>query len=321
MPSRHTRDPYTCPRCEYITSRKADMKKHLYGLQALCPAKNNLELTDTIKSHVMTDRIYHPPPKQTAQQVLIQNIQQNNIIQTYIAKMDNTQKLEHYLQHIEAPLIDYLTSIETKYEKQIKKLQTKSRPFRKYDTLNLEGFINVLDNCTLASHVQEMNVMYDKVLDKIKIFEGEWENHLFKYGVKELIEKIQEVYLDYYEEHLLRQYTQASGFDKQCVVEALKEYYEFLECFDVAPRLTESDEEWIQGLNDESVGQMLRAVRDDLKASKLKDVKKMVYDVIKKNCTANALDLNNKMMDLIKMDEGFKTKIIDRLQGGIVSLG
>lgn len=309
--------PYTCPRCEYVTSKRNDMWKHFYEKKKVCSAtRHNIELTNDIKGYVLDNRIYIPPPQQTPQQVLTQNIQQYNIIQNYIAKMDFSQKLEQYLEHIDAPLIDYPSSVEAKYEKHIKKYQAKSRPFRKYDTLNLEGFINVLDNCTLASHVQEMNVMYDKVLDKIKIFEGEWENHLFKYGVKELIEKIQEVYLDYYEEHLLRQYAQASGFHKQCVIEALKEYYEFLECFDVAPRLTESDEEWIQDLNDESVGKMLRSVREDLKASKLKDVKKLVYDVIKKNCTANALDLNNKMMDLIKMDEGFKTKVLAKLQGG-----
>ena len=48
--------------------------------------------------------------------------------------------------------------------------------------------------------------MYDKVLDKLQIYEGEWKSHHFETGVKELISSIQEAYLDDYEEYLLKQY-------------------------------------------------------------------------------------------------------------------
>jgi hypothetical protein len=160
-----------------------------------------------------------------------------------------------------------------------------------------------------------MNVVYDKVLNRLEIYEGEWDSNRFETGVKELIEKVQEVYLDYYEEYLLRQYMAASAFDKQCICEALREYYEFLECFAVEPRLTSSPEEWIQDLNDEYIGRLQQKARSDLKASKQREVKKLVYNVIKKNCTASILELNKKMMDLIKMDEVFKNKVLTELQG------
>lgn len=308
--------PYTCPRCEFSTSKKSNIQAHLYDLKKPCPATIlDIQLTDDIKKYVLDNRVYHPP-KQTQQQIFNQQININNTINNYITKKDFQEKLEQYLGYNDTNLLEYQDTIETKYEKQVDRFEKRSKPFQKYDTLKLDGLINVLHTCTSANDVQEMNVMYDKVLDRLQIYGGEWESHMFEPGVKELIEKIQEVYLDYYEEYLLRQYTTvASVFDKQCIKEALKEYYEFLECFDVEPRLTTSPEEWVQDLCDGDIGRMHTLVKDDLKASKLKEVKKTVFNVIKKNCTASVLELNKKIVDLIKMDEMFKNRVLAELQG------
>jgi hypothetical protein len=291
------------------------MYKHLYDLQKVCQGtKEDIHLTDTIKKQILDNRIYHPP-KQTQQQIINQQININNTIINYINKKDFQEKLEQYLEYNDTNLFEYQDTIETKYEKQVDRLEKKSKTFRKCDTLNLDGLINVLHTCTSTNDVQEMNVMYDKVLDRLQIYGGEWETHLFETGVKELIEKIQEVYLDYYEEYLLKQYSVGSVFDRQCIKEALNEYYEFLECFDVEPRLTSSPEEWVQELCDGDVGRIHSKVKDELKASKLKEVKKIVFNVIKKNCTASALELNKKIVDLIKMDEMFKNRVLAELQG------
>jgi hypothetical protein len=309
------KEPYTCPRCQYFTSRKANMRKHLYGAKKSCPASTvDIELTDTIKNYILDNRIYHPP-KQTQQQIINQQINNNNTIINFVNKMDFQDKLVQYLGYLDTDLLEYQDTIETKYEKQVDRLEKKSKGFQKYDTLSLDGLINVLHTCTTTNDVQEMNVMYDKVLNRLHIYGGEWEPYLFKEGVKELIEKIQEVYLDYYEEYLLRQYSVGSVFDKQCIKEALKEYYEFLECFHVDPRLTTSPEDWVQDLCDGDIGRLHIKVKDELRASKLREVKKTVYDVIKTNCTASVLELNKKIVDLIKMDEMFKNKVLVELQG------
>ena len=54
--------PYTCPRCDYFTSKKPDMTKHLQQLKKPCPAlKHDIELTEDIKSYILDNRIYNPP--------------------------------------------------------------------------------------------------------------------------------------------------------------------------------------------------------------------------------------------------------------------
>ena len=54
--------PYTCPRCEYFTSRKSNMHKHLYETTKLCPVlKQNIELTENIKKYILDNCIYYPP--------------------------------------------------------------------------------------------------------------------------------------------------------------------------------------------------------------------------------------------------------------------
>lgn len=291
------------------------MVKHLHTVKKVCPAtKEDVTLTEDVKQYILDNRIYHPP-KQTQHQVLIQQTTNNNFIVNYITKKDFHEKLDQYLGHNHANLLEYQDTIEAKYEKQVDRLEKKAKPFQKYEALTLDGLINVLHTCTSATDVQEMNIMYDKVLDRLQIYGGEWETHLFESGVKDLIEKIQEVYLDYYEEYLLRQFTNANVFERQCIKEALKEYYEFIECFDVEARLTSSPEQWVQDLCDGEVGSLHRKVKDELKASKLKEVKKTVFNVIKKNCTASVLELNKKIVDLIKMDELFKNKILSELQG------
>lgn len=51
MPKKH---PYTCPRCEYFTSRKSNITAHLYDLKKPCPAiKHNIELTEEIKQSIL----------------------------------------------------------------------------------------------------------------------------------------------------------------------------------------------------------------------------------------------------------------------------
>lgn len=312
MPKKH---PYTCPRCEYSTSKKGDMFKHLHELKKVCPAtKQDVQLTDTIKQYILDNRVYHMP-KQTQQQVINQQINNYQVIINYINKKDVQDKIEQYLEHTDDNLLEYVDTIENKYKHHADKLETRSKPFRKHETLNLDGFINVLHTCTSSSNVREMNIIYDKVLDRIQIYQGEWECYLFDNGVKELIEKIQEIYLDYYEEYLLKQYVSGSMFDKQCIKEALKDYYEFLECFDVEPRICTSPDEWIQELLDGDIGKLHRKVKDELKASKLKSVRKSVFNVIKTNCTASVIELNKKMMELIKVDDTFRDKIVAELQG------
>ena len=180
--------------------------------------------------------------------------------------------------------------------------------------MTCDALISVLDTCTSSKNVLKMNLMYDKVLDKLQIYEGEWKSHHFENGVQELISSIQDAYLDDYEEYLVKQYNNAALYYKQCIQEALTEYYQFLEAFDVLPRIKSSNEQWIQDIKDGPIGKLYYKVKDEMKASVLKNIKKKVFNVIKTNCHESLLELNKQMMELIKMDETFKNNVINELK-------
>lgn len=53
---------YTCPRCNYQTKLKGDIRRHLYGVKKECPELNNpIELTDEIKQFIIKNRVYKIP--------------------------------------------------------------------------------------------------------------------------------------------------------------------------------------------------------------------------------------------------------------------
>jgi HNH endonuclease len=87
MPKKH---PYTCPRCEYFTSKKTDMYKHLYNVKKPCPAlKINIELTDDIKKYILDNRIYN-----TSQSL------QNNSTKPIKQTITHTLKIKCWDTHI-----------------------------------------------------------------------------------------------------------------------------------------------------------------------------------------------------------------------------
>lgn len=64
---RKSHKPYSCARCNYVTSNKTDMYKHLYTLKKICPAtENDIELTDEIKQYILNNRIFKVPKAKKA---------------------------------------------------------------------------------------------------------------------------------------------------------------------------------------------------------------------------------------------------------------
>lgn len=53
------RPDYKCPRCGYSSSKKDHMDRHFNTLKVICPIiENDIELTDDVKSYVLTNRVY-----------------------------------------------------------------------------------------------------------------------------------------------------------------------------------------------------------------------------------------------------------------------
>ena len=67
---------YVCPRCNYITNRKGNLKLHFYSRKNLCDPKNNLELTEEVIFRALSgsNDIIHSTNQNTQNQNQNQNI-------------------------------------------------------------------------------------------------------------------------------------------------------------------------------------------------------------------------------------------------------
>ena len=76
--------PYTCPRCEYKSPRKNDMRKHLNGKKGCPQIYKVLELTDAVKAYILANKIYRDPVAPIATN--IQNINNYNQVINFVSE-------------------------------------------------------------------------------------------------------------------------------------------------------------------------------------------------------------------------------------------
>ncbi len=308
----NTDKSYVCPRCGYKTLQKNDMRRHLYSKKRVCPGIiSKVDLTDEIKQDIMDNHVYHPP-KQTQQQALNVQINVNQQINNYIAKLDSINKLNAYLEYHNQALNQLSLQFENEYGDTRRNIENDTKSISHFK-LSTDDIIGIIDKATCANDVLNMNVLYDKPTDRLKIFdEDEWESYAFEQGVKELTKKLQDNYLDDYEIYLLQKYMGSSAFTQQCARECIQEYYKFLVTFDIKPFPLQSKDPSFHQCK-EPCYTIYSNVQEKLTISKIQETKRLVYNMIKKNCLANTLELNQTLMDIIKMDESFRNKIINGL--------
>lgn len=299
---------YQCPRCGYLTCRKCNMRDHLYKKTKPCAAiKEVLELTAEIKEHVLANKIY-VVPEPIKPQIII-NQQLNN----FISKMCPFEKLNAYIENRHIKILPLETQIEENFGVEIGKCESIATQLSSF-SLNTRKIMEIVNRLTTSKNVDTMNIMYDKHPNKLSIYDGdgEWEEFVFENGVKELIEKIQFSYLDYYEELLLEKISEDPNFiERQRAKELLEEYYVFLVSFEVKPYLINGTMEKIKSYNDKYY-KLYEKIKNTVRLTQAKDIKRSVYNIVKNNCNSSITELNKKMMDLICTDEHFKTKVLER---------
>lgn len=313
------KEPYTCNRCGYITSRKENMSRHLYELKKTCPAiKNVIELTDEIKQHILDNRIYHIPEE--PKNIINNIIQNNNTINNFIANMDPIEKINKYITFKNIDLADYGDTIENNLRDKVNLLENK----RNNITIDSNGLLEIVDQVSsLASHnIEDFNVLYDEKYNKLKLYEyGSWNESIIISGIKTFLSKIQEFYLDNYEFYLIRkiEVNDVNCRNKSKSRELLIEYYKFIGCFDIEPessKRTDPEILYDEDSDDESTdisdkyNSLYIKTRDDTKKSYINNIKKQVIDIIKKNSQRNVNELNKKVTSLFHMEEEFKNKLL-----------
>ena len=309
---RQNREDYTCPCCGYHTTHKTNMHFHLYKLKKPCPkSKNVIELTDEIKQHILQNRIYQVP-KQTSQQILIQQINNIQQINYFINKMNTFEKIDTLTKKTETPLIAFNEQIIQDFEQEISMCNKVETDLDRL-TLRKSDIINIIDKLTTSDSIASINVVYDKTPNKLSIFDdGTWETYAFEHGVEQLIDKIKITYLDKYEEFLLDKMCISYPQEKQKAKELLEEYYNFIVSFDLLPFIVESQRDKIIDYNKQYY-YIYDLVIKNIKLSHAKELKKNIYQMVKNNFSASMLELNKRMMDIICTDEEFKQNVLQRL--------
>lgn len=291
------------------------MYKHLFKRQKPCQAEeHNIELTDEIKNQILENRIYHMPQPKTFATNFIQNQQVIN----YIASIDAIEKLTKYTDYKKIELLTFDQTIEDKFMAKAKRLENDE--YRYGFELTKDDLFDVIDQVSNAYRFktfQDLNIYYDTKVNKLKIFDGEWEEMLTNRGIRKIIEAIQSHYWNEYECYLLKKiYTPGDVYRAQKFREQIEEYYRFIGSFDIDPYCRNRANSNILGNNDDTqyeigeewYGKYVK-IRDNTKKSDLSDNKKNVLDIIRKNSAKNIEELNKKVFELFACDEIFQEMI------------
>lgn len=313
------RPPYLCIRCGYETPHFTAMKNHLYKKLKPCPpAEEDIELTDDAKKCIMEKRAYRvnaaQTPQPSSQIVINANVFTGSVtnIITQLASMDVIDKHAKYINHMDlqhkgfedlvgemfSPLDDKLREDKIKYE------------------MNHNSFLEMVDKVSVCKKLEDFNIMYDTETNKIKVFTGgEWEEYLLAAGTTYIITVLRDYILTTYEKYLIKRMESESSYHaKQCYKERLHDYYKFVCCFDVKPEALSMSNAEIMHTNfgkdcfdiAEKYTKEYKNVENKLTKSEINRVVKDVVDIIKNNTKRTIKDLNKKVMELIKVDEGFQ---------------
>lgn len=325
---------YECIRCGYTTSKKTHIRRHLYDLKKPCHgSQHDIELTDAVRESILANKIYHlPTPQPAITQQIINNINSINQINNFVTQMNPTEKLNTYMEYNNMETTNFEDMIETKYKKDIRRLESDS--YRYPRQLKKADFYDIVDDLTLLSTatMDNLNTYYDEKSNRLNIYtDGEWQSFWFDKGMNEVIEKIKVYYLDTYELYLIRKIEDSHGelpfHTKTQLRERLEDYYLFIQCFDLQPYIYGRDDNSIMNNNKQNQSNnyiddyiiadkyntLFNQIKENLKVVEMNKMRKNVKEIIKSNTKSNIVELNKKVIDLLKIDEEFKNNFVENM--------
>lgn len=312
MPARNKENNYKCPRCGYNTYHKACMRKHLYSRNTVCQGllDPSILLDDTMKEHIMNNRIYHKPKEEKPTTIINNYNQINNLVQ----QMDAIDKIQYCNDYNKKELIDFEDAMEDKYTPTATKLnEDKLKGFQ----LVWGNLLEMIDDALFyGKNVDKFNFLYDVNSNKIKVYcGGEWKSMLFEIGVQFMLSVVQSFYLNSYECYVIRNIESNSQNNFHAKAEyrdRLVDYYKFLVCFDIKPFSSAHHD--LENLLEEDMAEkyynLFLKTKEGVTARMCQQVQRKVYSIIKEANKTNIQDLNKSIMEIIKVDTEFKTKFL-----------
>lgn len=305
-------DPYVCPKCEYKTQHKRDMTRHFYEKKTPCANNSGIELSEEIKKFVLIHRKYIKPKRDDApKQINYYN---------YVSNLDTLTKLTQCLQHSQDGLVDINDYVEAQHKSTVEKLENDQ--FRCPHLLEPEKFLLLIDDMVKTEKHEEMNIIYDEMLDRIKIYcDGVWESYLIDSGMQRIVKILRSNYLDPYECYLYKKLfddKKISGYNLNNVRIKLEEYYKFLAIFDLRPYVYENPIDYvISNYKTENPDEFrdfgmkkYEETKKTLSKTESSSTKRMIMDIIKRNHKVNLKKLNERILEIINIDEDFKKTLL-----------
>jgi len=291
--------------------------------------ENEIELTEDIKKIILERCRYVIPEGQIklndnerSREERNGNVIFNNygVLNNQVVQMETTEKLNSALSYNGQTQHDYELLLETCFGPNVKRLEDRTmRAAYVMDRLNL---LECFNKATSASgDVTKFSFLYEKKIDKIKIFrDGQWEQYLPDMGLLILIKLMKSYFFNDYEIYLIRNLHDPTSMvrNRFLLKEHLEIYYQFLGCFDEKPHIgnmsdsevlgfqpKEGREDWL----DETYSKSYQDIYSKIRSTEKNNLRSRLLKIIVSNTNQNILDLNNIIMDILKMDEEYRTKL------------
>lgn len=312
--------PYMCFCCGYETTNKSNMIHHFYKRKAPCPKTiNNVELTEEIKQHILKNRVYIPPDVAPAPKNIINNNITYNTMNNFVCSLDPVEKINKYVDYKDIELINFEDSVSKIYVERAYLLNDDKNCSD--INLNHNSFLEIINEISIVcdSKFENLNIIYDHKMNHIKLYDdGSWKEYLLASGLHKIIVVIQNFYLDYYEVYLIRKYCRERCQNQAMVRDLIEKYYRFISCFDVEPHCkSRSDGKLLHDEDNDKfdLSDKLYEIynKTSITRGELNNIRKEVLDIIKRNTNKNIEEINKRIMELINVNEEFKSDILKRL--------
>lgn len=324
MSSEAAKPKFVCPRCNYQTPYKTDMRKHLYNLKKICPGFiNDIELTDYIREKILTNRTYSV--QKTDSKIIAPTINLNNLV----FDMDTHDKIQNVVEWRRERFpgclpINFGDQVESNNVEKIQSLDNRSYRFGfQLDYNNIYEIVDQSIQIKNREEIYKMNLHYIPELGKIAIYhDDEWTNYLYEIGLNKVICIIRNYYLESYEKYVLHKIfvdKNASAFECNEYKNRLNQYYRFLAIFELYPSCKDlTNEDFLDGFNHEKPFfisdfgmDRYNEQKEDLKKAEINKTRKQIGDIIKSNSIANVRMLNKYVINLAVNDEEFKQRLLN----------
>lgn len=276
---RVAKNPYTCPRCGYNTTRKDFMRKHLQALQMPCaPTVSRVVVDDYVKDIVLAERIYAPPP--VGARVVPASPQPTtiNIGLDETIKLDSIGKARKRGVMIPKIRKDDLSDVDVIYNENYNRIEFH---------IGVAKGVTYLIDILVSSYLNYYEVYlihmveYGTMVDKLTAYSSLVEYYKFTsmFDVKPFVQGKHDSEVLYNDDDVHQ-----SIIPSYRVVDTYKELYDLC--------------------------------KSGTTLSQRRELHKAVLDIVKNSTKTNVIEINKQIMTLLNMDEEFK-RVITHDQVGI----